>query len=58
MGHMDEAEHHAQAIIPIHYEGWRHFGEGRSAVEGAFAAANLPVELRWLPFGQPAAIEL
>ncbi|KAB8332311.1 hypothetical protein SD80_019580 [Scytonema tolypothrichoides VB-61278] len=47
-----------QAVIPIHYEGWRHFSEGRAAVEGAFTSARLPVELRWLPLGQPTTIEM
>ena len=30
--------------IPIHYEGWKHFREGRDAAERAFAAA--PAEVR------------
>jgi L-ascorbate metabolism protein UlaG (beta-lactamase superfamily) len=47
-----------QAVIPIHYEGWRHFSEGRAAVESAFASARLPVELRWLSLGQPTAVEM
>lgn len=40
-------------IVPIHYEGWSHFTEGRSEIEQAFAAAGLEPRLHFLPFGQP-----
>jgi L-ascorbate metabolism protein UlaG (beta-lactamase superfamily) len=43
-----------RAVIPIHYEGWKHFKEGREAVEREFA--NAPEEFRrsvqWLPIGE------
>lgn len=44
--------------IPIHYEGWRHFREGRDAVEAEFAAApeEFRQRVRWLPLG--AAIDV
>ena len=46
----------AQAtIIPVHYEGWSHFSEGRAEIEEAFAHAGLTSRLRFLPFGQPTA---
>jgi L-ascorbate metabolism protein UlaG (beta-lactamase superfamily) len=40
-----------RTIIPVHYEGWSHFSEGREAVERAFAAApdDLGDRLHWLP---------
>jgi L-ascorbate metabolism protein UlaG (beta-lactamase superfamily) len=42
-----------RTIIPIHYEGWKHFREGREAIETEFAKA--PAEIRdsvqWLPIG-------
>jgi L-ascorbate metabolism protein UlaG (beta-lactamase superfamily) len=42
-----------RTIIPIHYEGWKHFREGRDAIEAEFAKA--PAEIRdsvqWLPIG-------
>lgn len=47
-----------QTIIPIHYEGWKHFSEGKAAIEQAFAAAALPERLCWLPLGQRMAIEI
>jgi len=43
-------------VIPVHYEGWSHFKEGRADVERAFAARGLAGRLRWLPPG--AAVPL
>jgi len=42
-----------RTIIPIHYEGWAHFRQGRAAIERAFATAPEDVRrsLRWLPVG-------
>lgn len=48
----------APTIIPVHYEGWGHFSEGRAALDSAFAAAGLTPQLRWLPLGQPTPIEI
>jgi L-ascorbate metabolism protein UlaG (beta-lactamase superfamily) len=47
-----------RTVMPVHYEGWTHFHEGRDAIEAAFAAAPAEVRdsLRWLPFGTPATI--
>jgi L-ascorbate metabolism protein UlaG (beta-lactamase superfamily) len=39
-------------IVPLHYEGWEHFSEGRAEIERAFAGAGLGPRLRWLPPGQ------
>ncbi|GAA4603790.1 MBL fold metallo-hydrolase [Actinoplanes octamycinicus] len=40
-----------RTIIPVHYEGWSHFSQGRDAVERAFAGApdGLGERLHWLP---------
>jgi L-ascorbate metabolism protein UlaG (beta-lactamase superfamily) len=42
-----------RTVIPIHYEGWEHFREGREAIERELA--NAPAEVRervrWLPIG-------
>jgi L-ascorbate metabolism protein UlaG (beta-lactamase superfamily) len=42
-----------RTVIPIHYEGWKHFHEGRDAIERELA--NAPEEVRgrvrWLPHG-------
>jgi L-ascorbate metabolism protein UlaG (beta-lactamase superfamily) len=40
--------------VPVHYEGWRHFSEGRDAVEQQFADA--PETLHWLPLGTPSSL--
>ena len=38
--------------IPVHYEGWSHFRQGREEVERAFAAAPDAQQcLRWIPIG-------
>jgi L-ascorbate metabolism protein UlaG (beta-lactamase superfamily) len=40
-------------IVPVHYDGWSHFKEGRSHVESAFSAAGLGERLVWLERGVP-----
>jgi L-ascorbate metabolism protein UlaG (beta-lactamase superfamily) len=47
-----------QTAIPIHYEGWRHFRQGRDGIEAAFAAApaELRERVRWLPIGAGTAV--
>jgi L-ascorbate metabolism protein UlaG (beta-lactamase superfamily) len=44
--------------IPLHYEGWMHFTEGRAGIERAFAEAPAEVRerVRWLPLGVGAEI--
>jgi L-ascorbate metabolism protein UlaG (beta-lactamase superfamily) len=42
-------------VIPIHYEGWKHFRQGREAIEAEFAGAppRFRESIRWLPIGEP-----
>ena len=42
-----------RTLIPVHYEGWGHFRQGRDAVERAFEAASDEIRQRlcWLPIG-------
>ena len=44
--------------IPVHYEGWKHFKQGREAIEREFAVApeSIRQSIRWLPIG--TAVEL
>ncbi len=44
-----------RVAVPVHYEGWRHFKDGRAAVERALAvaAADVRRRVRWLPIGSP-----
>lgn len=45
-----------RVVVPIHFEGWSHFSEDRSAAEQTFAAAN--VATRWLTQGERTPVEL
>ena len=47
-----------RVAIPIHYEGWKHFRDGRAGVERAIAAApsDLLERFRWLTLGEPTEI--
>ena len=49
-----------ETAIPIHYEGWKHFREGRDAIETEIAAAPEDVRrsVRWLPLGAPVSVEV
>ena len=42
-----------RTAIPIHYEGWKHFHQGREAIEREFARApeDIRRRIRWLPLG-------
>jgi L-ascorbate metabolism protein UlaG (beta-lactamase superfamily) len=42
-----------RTAIPVHYEGWTHFRQGRDAMEGEFARApdDIRRRIRWLPIG-------
>ena len=42
--------------IPIHYEGWKHFRQGRDAVERVFTASPLAERVHWLEAGTPTAL--
>jgi L-ascorbate metabolism protein UlaG (beta-lactamase superfamily) len=48
-----------QTILPIHYEGWKHFREGRSDAENGFNAAPAAVHehVRWLALGKATEIQ-
>jgi L-ascorbate metabolism protein UlaG (beta-lactamase superfamily) len=47
-----------RTVIPIHYEGWRHFKEGRAEIERELASApeQIRARVRWLPIGEPAEL--
>jgi L-ascorbate metabolism protein UlaG (beta-lactamase superfamily) len=46
--------------IPIHYEGWLHFRDGREGIERALATAPADVRarVRWLPIGVPETVAI
>jgi L-ascorbate metabolism protein UlaG (beta-lactamase superfamily) len=47
-----------KTIIPIHYEGWKHFRQGRDEAEREFAVAPPAIRdhVRWLPIGEPVEL--
>jgi L-ascorbate metabolism protein UlaG (beta-lactamase superfamily) len=45
-------------VIPIHYDGWTHFSQGRAEIESAFAEAGLADRLDWLPAGEPREFQI
>ena len=47
-----------RTAIPVHYEGWKHFRQGRETIDRAFAHAPAEVRrsIRWLPFGVQVAV--
>jgi L-ascorbate metabolism protein UlaG (beta-lactamase superfamily) len=51
---------HATTIVPVHYEGWTHFREGREAIEDTLAAAPASVSgrVRWASIGEPLVIDV
>jgi L-ascorbate metabolism protein UlaG (beta-lactamase superfamily) len=48
-----------RTVIPIHYEGWKHFREGRGAIERELAKAPEDVRerFRWLPIGVATEVD-
>lgn len=47
-----------RVTVPLHYEGWKHFREGRDAIERELAGAPEEVRraVRWLPVGEPVGL--
>lgn len=43
-------------IVPLHFEGWEHFGESRADIATAFERAGLTARLRWPVPGRAIAI--
>lgn len=43
-------------IVPLHFEGWEHFSEGRDVLEHAFRTAGLGGRLRWPRPGKPISL--
>ena len=45
-------------IVPIHYEGWKHFRQGRTDAEPIFAASPLHDRVTWLVPGEPSTLNV
>lgn len=48
----------AHQVVPIHYEGWSHFRDGKVEIARAFAEANLQSKLIWLAPGVKSSIAI
>lgn len=48
----------ARHIVPLHYDGWRHFSQTQSEAQQIFAASPIADRVRWLAPGQSATFEL
>jgi L-ascorbate metabolism protein UlaG (beta-lactamase superfamily) len=46
----------AQHVVPLHFEGWAHFTQGRDTLRNAFATAGLADRLRLLDLGEYRAV--
>jgi L-ascorbate metabolism protein UlaG (beta-lactamase superfamily) len=51
-------EFELSTLVPIHYEGWKHFRQGRADIERAFAEAGIEDRVQWLPAATPVTIEV
>ena len=47
-----------QTVVPIHYEGWKHFREPKARAEKEFLAAGIQDKVQWLPLGKPLDMEI
>lgn len=48
----------ARTVIPVHYDGWQHFGQEPAAASAAFAAAPQSIQrsVQWLLVGAPTTV--
>ncbi len=47
-----------KTLLPIHYEGWKHFRENRTTAERQFTASGIADRVRWLPAGVAETVEV
>jgi hypothetical protein len=49
-----------RTVVPVHYEGWSHFGDGRAEIERAVAGAPSEVaeSFRLVEIGEPTLISV
>jgi L-ascorbate metabolism protein UlaG (beta-lactamase superfamily) len=51
-------EFELKTLVPIHYEGWKHFRQGRAEVESACREAGIEERVRWLEPATPQTLEV
>jgi L-ascorbate metabolism protein UlaG (beta-lactamase superfamily) len=51
---------HPNTAVPVHYEGWSHFKQGRQPIERELASIPPDVRSRWVwaPIGEPIRIDV
>ena len=47
-----------RTVIPIHYEGWKHFRETGTEAAKVFEASDIKDKILWLPLGKAVEIEI
>jgi len=47
-----------QVMIPIHYEGWKHFKESGDDAKKVFDESEFKEKIRWLPIGKSTEVEI
>jgi len=47
-----------QTVIPIHYEGWKHFKETGADAGQVFEASDIQEKIQWLPLGESVNVEV
>lgn len=45
-------------VIPIHYEGWTHFKDGKEKIKNIYLEKNLTNTIHWLELGKRTAIPI
>ena len=45
-------------LIPIHYEGWKHFKETGPSARRVFETSDIKDKIHWLPLGKPVDVEI
>jgi L-ascorbate metabolism protein UlaG (beta-lactamase superfamily) len=43
-------------IVPLHFEGWKHFRQGRSKAQAVLDGSPIGDRVRWLPTGTPETV--
>jgi L-ascorbate metabolism protein UlaG (beta-lactamase superfamily) len=51
-------EFELKTLVPIHYEGWKHFRQGRAEVESVCREAGIEERVRWLEPAVPQTLEV
>jgi L-ascorbate metabolism protein UlaG (beta-lactamase superfamily) len=47
-----------RTVIPIHYEGWKHFQETGADAEKVFEASDIKDKIQWLALGKSTEVEI